>query len=271
MKKIIAVILSLSLTFVLSGCHFSLKPTYWNGMTKQETEGFILDKLEEKYNEEFEMLGMYPTISSGFMRTACSPKSDNELVFETELWKYGGFCDTYIQSIVGQEMKGIIDSVLTEHYENFASEVYVHGLATAYDSGIRSAKDASIKTFTEALKEDNLSRIWIAFDENEIKGDYESIELFLAEIVESFGQTRAGIRCYFVDKKTVGQCQEAISNNHLEYGYDMGFEMDVILSKRRPIYIYAYNGNSFGLKLDHFTDDTGAHFPNDMGTYEQIS
>ncbi len=263
MRKLIAAILSLSLLLTLSSCRFSLKPTYWNGMTKQETEELILGKLEEKYNEEFEILEMYLTYSGGYMTGACIPKSDDGLVFEIELWKYGELYDTYIQSVVRREMKEIIDSVLSEHYENFASEVYVRGLATAYDSGIRSADEASIKTFTEALPEDNLSTIWIAFNEDEIGDDYESIEPFLAEIVESFGLTRAGIRCYFVDKKTVEQCQESILNNHLEYGYDIGFEMDVILSQKRPVYHYAYNGNRFGLKFDHFADDTGAHFPDE--------
>lgn len=43
----------------------------------------------------------------------------------------------------------------------------------------------------------------------------------------------------------------------------IGFEMDVILSKKRPIYHYAYNGNIFGLKFGHFVDDTGAHFPDE--------
>lgn len=52
MRKLFAVILSLSLLLTLSGCRFNLKPTYWNGMTKQETEELILGKPEEKYNED---------------------------------------------------------------------------------------------------------------------------------------------------------------------------------------------------------------------------
>lgn len=269
MKKVISLFLSLLLMLTLSGCRFNFKPTYWNGMTKQETEELILSKLEEKYSEEFEILDMYPTFSSGFLRSACSPKADNELVFETELWLSENFYDTYIQSIVRREMKEVIDSVLFDNYESFAAEVYVRGLERTYDSGIHSAGEVSIKSFTEALPDKNLGVVWIAFDKEEFVEDYGAVEPIINEIFESFGSMRSTIDCYFVDSDTLRQCQEKILNHHSEYGYRILTDMEVMLSSKLPVYCFVYNG--VDLWLDHYIDETGINFQVDIETNEELN
>lgn len=132
MKKVIAAIISLSLLLTLSGCKFKI--AYWNGMSKKQVHEGILNKLEEKYGEEFVILGDYPTVSGEYYGVVCSPKSDDDLVFEVEWWRGGSFYEAYIRSIVRREMKEIIDSVLSNYcyaYDGIRNELR---LSTIVDS-----------------------------------------------------------------------------------------------------------------------------------------
>lgn len=155
----------------------------------------------------------------------------------------------YIQSIVREEMRNKIDNVLFKYCNNYAAEVYVYGITPRYDSGIRSAREATIKNFTEALPNDNLSIVWIAFDKDEIGDDYERVEEYLAEFVEDFALTFCGIHCYFVSSDIVSQGQEKIITNHSEYNYDVLNDMEILLSGQHPHYHYSYYGNENSLVL----------------------
>lgn len=214
LKRIIAMGLALALVLSMSGC-------YWEGNTKWRSEQLLLNKLEEKYNEEFiiQQIGVSSARSGGPLVAYCSPKDDKELVFETELYQFGdniSLRDMYIQSIVRREMKQQIDSVLSEYYDNFASEVYVWGLTPNYDSGIRDADIATIVTFTEAMPQENSTSIWIAIDQNEVTEifDLEHIKTILDAASCEFHLTNAVIDYYIVSDEIINKCNYEITNNY---------------------------------------------------------
>ncbi len=213
-KKMIAASLALALVLSMSGC-------YWEGKTKWRSEQLLLNELEEKYNEEFiiRQIGVSSARSGGPLVAYCSPKDDEELVFETELYQFGdniSLRDMYIQSIVRREMKQHIDSVLSKYYDNFASEVYVRGLTSSYDSGIRDADDASIETYTTVIPENNSTSIWIAIDKEEVGNilDINHFENILSKIVNMFHYTTAAIHVYIVTDTIVADCNANITNNY---------------------------------------------------------
>ena len=251
MRKLIAAILSLSLLLTLSGCRFSLKPTYWNGMTKQETEEFILSELEEKYDEEFEIIQLSVRSTGyvnthGYLKGFCSPKSDDTLVFEIERWLYGNLDDTYIQSIVRREMKDIVDAVLSKHCDEYAVEIEVKGLSPDYDSGIRLADNASIQTYTEALPQENSTSIIIVLNESIMnkETDDEIVSLIMG-FVESFYYTKAFIDCYYVPFDILEQCVEVTDGNNKP---DLT-NLRVLVSGRYPKDDFVYTGTEKRLAL----------------------
>ncbi len=263
MKRVIALIMmAVFVTVSFSGCKVINSLTeYWDGMTKGEAQEYIQNTLQEKYGEEFEVKGMY--LKGGTWNTSsdllanCSPKSDEKIVFAIEVIAIGNermIHDTYIQALVGNEMRSKIESVLSSNFKNFAAEVYVYGLADAYDSGIRSSNEASIENFTKALPENNWSVIWIAFDKNEILSDFNRINIYIKKIVEHFSLSNCHINCYFVTSDTVNQCKEKINTNHIEYDYKITDDMEVILSSQRPIYRYLYQGSESSLTLDRISN-----------------
>ena len=199
MKKIAAVALMLVMVFTLTGCELSkFMPSYWDGMTKNQTIKYVCDELEEKYGEEFTVIKIGKT-GLGDLWACCSPKADESLVFEVNVDAYGThsreMLDVYIQTIVAREMRDKIDNVLSRHCNNYAAEVYVSGLARGYDSGIRLTSEATIENFTEALPNDNLSIVWIAFDKDEIGDDYDIVKVYLEEFVKEFFFQTAGFNC----------------------------------------------------------------------------
>lgn len=254
MKRIIAAILVLAVALTMTGC------VYWDGLSKSGARKFVEKTLEEKYGEEFVVKDMTYTganyYNSSDLLTKCSPKSDEDIVFEVEVDVIGKgeqrkrcMYDTYIQSIVGKEMRSIIESVLSKYYNNFAAEVYVYGLASAYDSHILSSEKATIDNFTNALPDENLSIIWIAFDENEFCDNFDELGKYIEEFVIDFGLTNCYINCYFVSSDIVNQCKEKINSCHFDYDYRISADMDVTLSSQRPIYRYSYKGSNNDLAL----------------------
>ncbi|MBD5130359.1 MAG: hypothetical protein HDT43_10645 [Ruminococcaceae bacterium] len=258
MKRIIAAIMILVLAVTLSGCKEvpSFMPSYWDGLTKAGARAYIQNALRDKYGEEFVVKELAKR--SGYYFTDlladCSPSSDESLVFQVECWNFKNhdreLIDTYIQSIVGREMRNKAENVLSKYCENFAVEVYVYGLASDYDSKIQSADMATIENFTNALPDDNLSVVWIAFDENEIGDKYDETIKYIEEIVKDFGLSNCYIDCYFVSLDIVNQCNEKIMSCHSGYNYQITADMDTTLSSQRPIYRYVYTGGDCDLALN---------------------
>lgn len=255
-KKIVSVVLvSVLLSLSLSGCGVVKSFfTYWDGMTKSEVREYVQTALKEKYGEEFVVKHLAKTGANYYTPSAllvkCSPKSDESIVFDVEVDVFGKeenhsrvMYDTYIQSIVGREMRIKAEQILSKYVKNFAVEVYVRGLSGVYDSKIRSADKATIENFTNALPENNASTIWIAFDQSEFNSDYERVTGYVKEIVDEYYLTNGIIKCYFVSTEIVDKCKTKIAENHIDYYYDLLGDMEVTLSSHGPMYTYHFKGN----------------------------
>ena len=120
-KKILLTITAFALVLSLSGC-------YWKGNTKHHSEQLILDALEEKYNEKFFIreIAVRSSYPGRPLAAYCSPKDDEELIFEVDYYEISGLHDTYIQSIVRREMKDVFDTVLSEYFEEYAVGIYIY-------------------------------------------------------------------------------------------------------------------------------------------------
>lgn len=125
LKRIIAMGLALALVLSMSGC-------YWKGNTKHQSEQLILDALEEKYNEKFFIreIAVRSSYPGRPLAAYCSPKDDEELIFEVQYQEYEyddpELLDTYIQSIVRQEMYQKTNEVLSDHFVNYAVGIYIY-------------------------------------------------------------------------------------------------------------------------------------------------
>lgn len=241
MKKVIAAIISLLFLLTLSGCGFKI--SYWGGMTRNQCEKYVTEQLKEKYNEEFTVVKFFKS-GTGKLEGVCAPKRDESLLFDIELDK--GYKDeleiddAYIQGIVRMEMLDNMNVVLSKHFDNYACEIWIQGLLPCYDSGITDASEASIKTYTETIS-DEIFDMWIVFNEDEIKGKYERIEPVLREASENFYKSKISINCYILNGDILNRFKSQISNNHIEFGYDILDGTLVVLSTIRPRYEYFYS------------------------------
>lgn len=259
-KKIISVVLaSVLLSLTLSGCADFVKSmfSYWEGMSKSEVRELIEGELEKKYGEEFAVLNTYKRGGDGFtyLMADCSPKSSSDVVFEIEAFEVGGgyiMNDTYIQSIVGREMRTKAEQILSIYVNNFAVEVYVYGLPSSYDSGIRSANDATIENFTNKIPENNLSTIWFVFDKNEFNSDFDITASYVEEIVDEYSLTNGCIICCFASAETVEECKIKISSNHADYDYDIVSDMQTTLGTKDPYFRYYFKAYESEIDVSKF-------------------
>ncbi len=245
MKRVIAAIMILVMALSMSGCKIS----YWDGLSKSEAREFVEKTLEEKYGEEF--LVAWISTRTGYNYTelvgACSPKSNLDIIFDFEANNFGErhVHDGYIQSVVRQEIKENIDSVLLKYYDIFASEVYVRGLSDLYKSEIYDSKEATIKNYTEALPDSNSTGIWIALNEVEIDNQ-DKVAKVTDEMTESFHLTNAGIYFYYVTDDIIKQCKEEIDNPSHRTGR---LGVYAILNGKFPNDTFVYNGSDKDNKL----------------------
>lgn len=242
-KKVAAILLILTMVFTLTGCDVSNIFSYWDGITKDQTIKYVQDTLQEKYSEDFSVKNL--AIRSGsswdanpILLADCSPISDENIVFEIEVYVRGKdedrirrMYDNYIQNVVRKQLKQTIDEVLAENYENFVSQVFVTPLNYWYDSGLRSANNATIKNFSESFtdNDDNYTLVYIAIKESE--KDFDKIKNALQELSNNFYSLNVSIDCYYTDEHTIEQCKKTIGKSYKEIGItDIlrtgNFEMD---------------------------------------------
>lgn len=243
MKKIFAGILVLVFALTMSGC------VYWDGLSKSEAREFVEKTLEEKYGEEFVVKQMY--LKAGSWDTAsdlmadCSPKSDENIVFSTQTLAIGKervMRDTYIQSIVRQEIRNNVEPVLEKYYDRYAFEVQVKGLYDEYESGIRSAKEATIKNYSEALPNTNRTHIWIVLNEDEIYSQ-DNLSKIAEELTKNFSLTYAFIDFYYATEEVINKCSAEINSSSNRLG------VYVIVSGKFPYDSFIYDGNDIDNKL----------------------
>ena len=247
MKRFFAAVMVLLSVVTLSGCNVlpRLKLTFWDGLTEAGAREYVQSALQEKYDEEFEVLKMY--LKGGTWNTSadlladCSPKSDENMVFEIQVLAIGEsrvLRDTYIQSVVRQEMKNDTEAVLSKYFEEFAVEIDVSGLHEEFDSGIRSAKDATVKTYSEALPDTNKTHIWIALNNKEIDTQ-EKVNNAVNEIVTDFYLTHAYINFYYANDEVINQCLENIQNGSADR-----WGSYIILQGHYPCNSFVYDGKA---------------------------
>lgn len=244
MKKILAFILVLVSVITLSGCMFV--PKYWDGLTKKQAQEYVQSALQEKYGEEFKVLKTYlrggTWNRSSELMADCSPKADSDIIFEIESYRIGDnriLRDTYIQSIVRQEMMDQIYPVMIKYFDKFAVEVNVKGLLDEYDSGIRSAENATIKNYSEAIPDSNKTHIWVVLNEKEMGS--EKIDNAVKEMVEDFYSTYAYIDFYYATDDTINQCIKEINDGTADRRWT-----SVIVEGRFPYDAFIYEGNDGG-------------------------
>lgn len=247
MKRVIAAMMILVMALSMSGCKIS----YWDGLSKSEAKELVLNMLEEKYGEEFVVKNMYTPGGTGYntpsdLRADCSPKYDENILFSAQIFPAGKkytMDDTYIQSIVRQEIREIVEPVLEKHYNKFAFEIKVDGLNNQYDSGIRVAKEATIKNYSEAIPETNQTHIWIALNNNEIKFQDELYKM-VEELTTDFCLINAIIDIYYANDDVINECVNKINSSadRLKvYG---------ILSGKFPCDTFIFVGNKKENKLN---------------------
>ena len=228
-KKVAAILLILTMVFTLTGCDVSNIFSYWDGMTKSQAKEYICQELEEKYGEEFEVVSMGIRSGQYYKEIVgtCSPKSDETIAFDFEVNHFSEnrqMRDNYIQNVVRKHLKQNIDRVLSTHYDNFASEVYVTPQISFYDSGIRSASEATIKAFSESFKQaddekDYRTSVWIVLSNKESDDDIDKLKNIIEEMTLEFYYMKIYINCFFSDQETIDLCNEKaneITTNHFE-------------------------------------------------------
>lgn len=222
MKRFFAAVMVLLLVVTLSGCKEvpSFMPGFWDGLTKLGAEEYVQNTPQEKYGEEFVVTSM--GIHSGqYYRElvgTCSPKSDENIAFEFEVNHFSEnrtMKDNHIQNVVRKQLKQNIDEVLSTHYDNFASEVYVTPLTKWYDSGMSSASETTVKTFSETFaqngkddkEEFNKTSVWIILSNNE-PADIDKLNSIIQEMTLDFYSLNVYIDCFFADQDTINLCNE---------------------------------------------------------------
>lgn len=244
-KKVAAIILVLTMIFTLTGCDVPNIFSYWDGMTKSQAKEYICQELEEKYGEEFEVVSMGIRSGQYYKEIVgtCSPKSDETIAFDFEVNHFSEnrqLRDNYIPNVVRKRLKESIDKVLSEHYDNFASEVYVTPQISFYDSGIRSASEATVKAFSESFNQadegkDYRTSVWIVLSNKEYV-DIDKLKNAIEEMSLDFYSLKVHIDCFYGDQETINICNEKaneITTNHFEV-MDITYNSDF----RRERFIY---------------------------------
>ena len=251
-KKVVAILLILTMVFTLTSCDVSNKFSYWDGMTKSQAMKYVQDTLQEKYGEEFVVnsIGKHSGEHYTELVGSCSPKLNKDICFEIEVNNFTGsriLYDGYIQAVVRQEIKRNVDNVLSQYCDLFATEVDVHGLSDLYDSGILSVKEATVKNYSEALPDTNETSIWIALNDFEIQ---ENLNYIVEEITSNFYLMHAFIHFYYVTDNIIKKCIEETNI----YGPTDRLVFYRILNGHYPCDAFAYNGQKNRLVQIESTD-----------------
>lgn len=217
-KTTILIISCLFAMTILSGC------SYWNGHSYNESKQLVADALKEKYGEEFVVTdigtgsgGSY--YSPGYLKATCHPQNDKTIYFEAEYFEYGKSSyeldDLYIQSIVRKQIKDVVDPVLAEHFDDFATEVYIYGLAPDYDAGIRNPDEVTIKSFSRAISQNgkkNASIMWILIEDSQTQSQDKMLEI-LSGFTKELYEMKTVIEVHYVPRDVLVECKNFINDN----------------------------------------------------------
>lgn len=234
-KVILTIILVLAGAIVLISCNI-VEPVQYRYAKKL---------LEEKYNEEFEVLDTWGNGGKSYY-ALCYPVRDRSILFEGNFaLDRSDFRDEYDRAIFAKEVKEIIQPKL----DSLFSECYVYISIASKESGITDKDAITIKSFIDATESPELyfvvgvnndSNVQIDFDE-----EYKLLTQYIKDI--DYIDDSAAMHLYFLPeqqylkyvnyyKNNVGQKGEIKS---IVKGYpDIGFGIENgILNKSKEEYI----------------------------------
>lgn len=122
-----------------------------NACSSQRDDEVAKKLLEEKYNEEFEILAIgkrYDVLENDTFEVTAAPLYDPSLKFLAKIGKNGTWIiDEYIQVLAEKEISDRVETVAKNLYQNYAIKVYV-GWG---ESSITNKKDFSLERYKEEI------------------------------------------------------------------------------------------------------------------------
>lgn len=233
-RKLLLMSAALAVPLLLSGC-----------VNKPLEDLRLSLALTEKYGEIFIVADSFVSggnwLTAGPLEAVCYPLSDKNLTFKAtySIANHYIYADSYVQTIVRNEIKSDIESVLSQYYDSFIVEVDVFHDYTNFTS----KEDISVKSYSETIPEDNSVIINIAILNSEVS-HYTDIENALNECSYKFCSINAKIFCNFVSQDIIEKCKELQSDNTFDLD-----EIFWLLQNEKPFYVYSYyNGNDYKIE-----------------------
>ncbi len=241
MKKTLTIILTLMLAIAIavstSGCSIIA-----GELGKEEEKRLILSLLNEKYGEEFivhsiESQGSggngVPNLKALFdfsgrytsYNTICSPKSNEEILFEAyEREKGTVLYDDYPHAVVKHLIKEEVEKVISKYSDNYAVYVYFSP-PSAFNcedeewgreflntvTPFTKASDISIESYSEKYLETCFATVEIILCDEKYKS-VEAIKKMLDSFEGSLYKMPVNINFYFTSKKKIDEINKMLTS-----------------------------------------------------------
>lgn len=210
MRKVRIKVLAILLLFciLLSGCNEWKNYIHTDASLTRAAE----KALEKKYDEEFIIHKVWVACQTTFY-AVCSPKSDEEVVFEAEIWKDGRgvYQDEYAEGVVAKQIREKLLSELPELFGECFVYVSVWGKAKTEFS-----REAEI-TIDDYLKQVEgvqhcLIHILVGKDRLQVKNIKKEYNYFEKNMIKGL-VPEVGCGIYFVTEDVMKQSREYFQIN----------------------------------------------------------
>jgi S-adenosylmethionine/arginine decarboxylase-like enzyme len=241
MKKTFTIILTLMLAIAIavstSGCSIIA-----GELGKEEEKRLILSLLNEKYGEEFivhsiESQGSggngVPNLKALFdfsgrytrYNTICSPKSNEEILFEAyEREKGTVLYDDYPHAVVKHLIKEEVEKVISKYSDNFAVYVYMSkpkhmpNDTKTYEYlesvvPFTKASDITIKSYNEKYLQTYLASIDIVLCDEKYKSIEATQKILDDNFKYSLYEMRTVFYFYFTNENKVNKIRDILNNS----------------------------------------------------------
>ena len=208
MRKVRIKVLAILLLFcmLLSGCNEWKNYIHTDASLTRAAE----KALEKKYDEEFIIHKVWVACQTTFY-AVCSPKSDEEVVFEAEIWKDGRgvYQDEYAEGVVAQCIAKKISPEVEEVYGKcFVSPRVFHS-----EKEFASVEKLTLEDYMNEVKDaDGLIRVFVmkgTVSDREMEKEYK----YISEKLSVGIMQNMTCSIYFVDDVTMSLCREYFHNN----------------------------------------------------------
>lgn len=243
MKKTFTIILTLILAAAIavstSGCSIIARE-----LGKEEEKRLILSMLNEKYGEEFIVHSIESQGSGGngvpnfkalfdftgryiSYKTICSPKSNEEILFEAYERENGTVLyDDYPHAVVKHLIKEEVEKVISEYSDNFAVYVYFSP-PSAFNcedeewgreflntvSPFTKASDISIKSYNEKYLQTYFASIDIVLCDEKYKSIEATQKILDDNFKYSLYEMRTVFYFYFTNENKVNKIRDILNNS----------------------------------------------------------